>query len=46
MPVTSAQIVKASGSGLAMISGVGVGGTAEEVGDLIMNGEKALGLPG
>ena len=29
-----------------MIGGVGVGGTAEEVSNLIVNREKALGLPG
>jgi hypothetical protein len=33
-----------SGAGLAVISSVGVGGPAEEVGNLVVNGEEALGL--
>ncbi len=30
----------------AMIGGVGIGGTAEEVGDLVVGGEEALCLSG
>lgn len=37
---------KGPGPGLAMSDGVGVSGTTEEVSNLIVNGEKSLGLPG
>jgi hypothetical protein len=38
--------LKGLGPGLAMSGGVGVSGTTEEVSNLIVNREKALGLPG
>src|SRR4051812_4175478 len=38
--------LKGLGPGLAMSSGIGVSGTTEEVSNLIVNREKALGLPG
>jgi hypothetical protein len=44
-PVISARTPRAR-AGLAVISSVGVGRTAEEVGNLVVNREKALGLPG
>jgi hypothetical protein len=38
--------LKGLGPGLAMSGGVGVSGATEEVSNLIVNREKALGLPG
>jgi hypothetical protein len=35
-----------SGAGLAMVGGVGSRGATEEVCNLIVNGEEALGLSG